>query len=137
MVGRPCWSGRAIVTPGVEGTSDGLVGVGVGTGQQWLDFCVMVGHPEWTEDRKLFARRGHLAPDIAAWMAEHSTAELLELAAAFRIPHAPIGNGETIPLTDHFEARGSIVHNHRNELEAPGPASRLRHPLHRVPDTAP
>ena len=89
MVGRPFRSGRSIVTPGVETASDGLVGVGVGTGQQWLDFCVMVEHPEWMEDRSLFANRGHLAPDIAAWMAEHTTAEILELAAAFRIPHAP------------------------------------------------
>src|SRR3546814_20274716 len=72
MVGRPFRSGRAIVTPGVEATSDGLVGVGVGTGQQWLDFCVMVGHPEWMEDRKLFARPGHLAPDLAASMAEQT-----------------------------------------------------------------
>ena len=51
MVGRPFRTGRSIVTPGVEATSDGLVGVGVGTGQQWLDFCVLVDHPEWTEDR--------------------------------------------------------------------------------------
>ena len=29
---------------------NGLVGLGCGTGQQWLDFCVMVGHPEWMED---------------------------------------------------------------------------------------
>ena len=35
-------------------------------------------------------------------MAEHTTAEVLELAGAFRIPHAPIGNGATIPATDHF-----------------------------------
>ena len=44
-------------------TSDGLVGLGVGTGQQWLDFCVMVEHPEWMEDRSLFANRAHLRPD--------------------------------------------------------------------------
>jgi crotonobetainyl-CoA:carnitine CoA-transferase CaiB-like acyl-CoA transferase len=50
MVGRPFREGRSIVTPGVETTSDGLVGVGVGTGQQWLDLCAMVEHPEWTED---------------------------------------------------------------------------------------
>src|SRR3546814_15463643 len=66
MVGRPFRSGRAIVTPGVEATSDGLVGVGVGTGQQWLDFCVMVGYHEWMEDRHLFAGRGHQAPEYAA-----------------------------------------------------------------------
>jgi crotonobetainyl-CoA:carnitine CoA-transferase CaiB-like acyl-CoA transferase len=111
MVGRPFRTGRSIVTPGVEVTSDGLVGVGVGTGQQWLDFCVLVEHPEWMEDRKLFANRGHLAPEIATWMAGRTTAEVLELAAAFRIPHAPVGNGASIPGTDHFEARGSIRRN--------------------------
>jgi crotonobetainyl-CoA:carnitine CoA-transferase CaiB-like acyl-CoA transferase len=123
MVGRPFRTGRAPVTPGVESASDGLVGVGVGTGQQWLDFCVMVGHPEWQEDRKLFANRTHLAPEIAAWMAQHTVDEILELAAAFRIPHAPIGNGETIPETDHFVARGSIVDG------APVPPWRFTPPL--------
>ncbi|HVV35383.1 MAG TPA: CoA transferase [Acidimicrobiales bacterium] len=109
LAGRPFRIGRSVVTPGIEEASDGLVGLGVGTGQQWLDFCVMVGHPEWQEDRKLFASRGHLAPDIAAWVADHTVAEVLELASVFRIPHAPIGNGATIPETDHFVARGSIV----------------------------
>jgi crotonobetainyl-CoA:carnitine CoA-transferase CaiB-like acyl-CoA transferase len=109
MVGRPFRSGRSIVTPGVEITTDGLVGLGVGTGQQWLDFCVMVDHAEWMEDRSLFADRAHLKPDIAAWMAERTTAEVLDVAADFRIPHAPIGTGATIPATDHFAARGSIV----------------------------
>ena len=63
MVGHPFREGRSLVTPGVETTSDGIVGVGVGTGQQWLDFCVMVDHPEWMEDRSLFANRAHLQPD--------------------------------------------------------------------------
>src|SRR5688572_981657 len=85
-------SARSIVTPGVEATKDGLVGLGVGTGQQWLDFCVMVDHSEWMEDRKLFADRAHLAPEIASWAAERTTEEVLELAALWRIPHAPIGN---------------------------------------------
>ena len=119
MVGRPMRKGRSMITPAVAATSDGLVGVGTGTGQQWLDFCVMVGHPEWTEDRKLIGNHGHLAPVIAEWMAAHTTAEVLELADTFRVPHAPIGNGETIPKTDHFIARGSIVDG------APGPPYRF------------
>ncbi len=137
MVGRPFRSGRSIVTPGVETTSDGLVGVGVGTGQQWLDFCAMVGHPEWTEDRSLFAQRGHLRPDIAAWMAQHTTAEVLDLTAAFRIPHAPIGNGATIPATDHFRARGSIVQNARDGFDEPDRPYRFTPPLLRSPEPAP
>ena len=129
MVGRPFREGRSIVTPGVEATSDGLVGVGVGTGQQWLDFCAMVEHPEWTEDRSLFRDRTRLRPDIAAWMAGHTTAEVLELAGLFRIPHAPIGNGSTIPTTDHFDARGSIVTNPRGTFVEPGPPYRFDPPL--------
>lgn len=123
MVGRPMRAGRAPVVPGVETASDGLVGVGVGTGQQWLDFCVMVGHPEWQEDRKLFASRAHLAPEIAEWMSQHTVDEVIELTSAFRIPHARIGNGETIPVTDHFVERGSIVDG------APVPPWRFSRPM--------
>ena len=137
MVGRPFRKGRSLITPGVEATSDGLVGVGVGTGQQWLDFCALVEHPEWTEDPALFARRTHLAPDIAAWMAEHSTAEVLDLAAAFRIPHAPVGNGATIPLTDHFQARGSIVPNAGGGFDEPARPWRFDPPILRTPEPAP
>lgn len=136
-VGRPFRSGRSIVTPGVETTSDGLVGLGVGTGQQWLDFCVMVGHPEWMEDRKLFANRGHLAPDIAEWMAQRTTAEVLEVAGAFRIPHAPIGHGAAIPATDHISSRGSILKNNRGGFVEPDRPYRFDPPLLRAPDPAP
>lgn len=137
VVGRPFRSGRSIVTPGVESTKDGLVGVGVGTGQQWLDFCVMVEHPEWMEDKSLFAKRGHLQPAITAWMAGHTTAEILESAAAFRIPHAPIGNGATIPDTDHFQARGSIVRNPRSGVAEPDRPYRFEPTLLRAPEPAP
>jgi crotonobetainyl-CoA:carnitine CoA-transferase CaiB-like acyl-CoA transferase len=137
MVGRPFRSGRSIFTPGVEVARDGLVGLGVGTGQQWLDFCVMVDHPEWMEDRSLFANRAHLRPEIAAWMAERTTAEILEVAGAFRIPHAPIGNGATIPSTDHVEARRSLVRNPRDGFLEPDRPYRFDPPLLREPEPAP
>ena len=137
MVGRPFRSGRALVTPGVETTSDGLVGVGVGTGQQWLDFCLMTEHPEWAEEGALFANRSRLAPEIAAWMAAHTTADILERASALRIPHAPIGNGATIPETDHFRARRSIVGNPRDGFAEPDRPYRFDPPLLRAPAPAP
>ncbi|MDG2029128.1 MAG: CoA transferase [Acidimicrobiales bacterium] len=137
MVGRPFRIGRSVITPGVESTSDGLVGVGVGTGQQWLDFCVMVEHPEWMEDRSLFANRAHLQPEIAAWMAERTTAEVLELAGALRIPHAPINNGATAGETDHLQARGALVANPRDGFLEPGPPYRFDPPLLATPTPAP
>ncbi len=137
VVDRPFRSGRSRVTPGVERTADGLVGLGVGTGQQWLDFCVLAGHPEWMEDRRLFAQRAHLAPDVAAWAAQLTTAEVLEQAAAFRIPHAPIGTGASIPVTDHLVARGATVANPRDGFAEPGPPYRFDPPLLREPGPAP
>ena len=82
----------------------------------------MVGHPEWIGGPPLFAERGQpLAPEIEAWIESTQRDEVLDLAAAFRIPHAPIGNGATIPETDHFRARGSFVANPRDGFRA-GPA---------------
>ena len=40
QLGRPMRRKRFVPTPGVGAASDGLVGLGCGTGQQWLDFCV-------------------------------------------------------------------------------------------------
>ena len=117
MVGRPFRQRSVLVTPGVEADERRARRPRVGTGQQWLDFCVMVGHPEWTEDRSLFADRAHLQPIIAAWMAEHTIEEVLDLAGSFRIPHAPIGNGATIPATDHFRSA---------RIVRPEPTGRLR-----------
>ena len=70
-------------------------------------------------------------------MAEHTTAEVLELAGAFRIPHAPIGNGATIPATDHFQARGSIVRNPGTASTNPDRPYRFDPPLLRTPAPAP
>ena len=47
------------------------------------------------------SRCGPTATPIAAaiheWMASHSVAEIMELATAFRIPCAPVGNGASHP----------------------------------------
>ena len=108
QLGRPMRRRRFIPTPGVGAASDGLVGLGCGTGQQWLDFCVMVGHPEWMEDRSLFLDRTKLAPTIEAWIAEHTVEEVLDLASAFRIPNAPIANGANITTFEHFRDSGDL-----------------------------
>ena len=96
QLGRPMRRRRFVPTPGVGAARDGLVGLGCGTGQQWLDFCAMVEHPEWMEDPKLFLDRTALAPTIDAWIADHTVEEVLDLASAFRIPNAPIANGSNI-----------------------------------------
>jgi crotonobetainyl-CoA:carnitine CoA-transferase CaiB-like acyl-CoA transferase len=111
QLGYPMRKKRSVPTPGVHAAKDGMVGLGCGTGQQWLDFCVMVGHPEWMEDRSLFLNRNGLAPTIDEWMAARGVDEILDLASAFRIPNAPIINGANAPLSDHFIERQNFRPN--------------------------
>ena len=125
QLGRPMRKRRFIPTPGVGAARDGLVGLGTGTGQQWLDFCVMVGHPEWMDEPRYFLDRAALAPTIDGWIAEHSVEEVLDRAAAFRIPNAPIANGANAASFEHFRVRGTFVENPRDGVTNPGPPFRL------------
>ncbi|HEX3706418.1 MAG TPA: CoA transferase [Mycobacteriales bacterium] len=125
QMGRPMRKKRFVPTPGVAAAADGMVGLGVGTGQQWYDFAAMVGHPEWTEDPKLFLERTALMPTIDAWIAEQKVDELLELATAFRIPNAPLVNGANADTFAHFAERGTFVANPIDGATNPSPAYRL------------
>ncbi len=125
QMGRPMRKKRFVPTPGVAAAKDGLVGLGVGTGQQWFDFCAMVGHPEWTEDPKLFLERSALAPTIDAWISEHGVDELLDLATAFRIPNAPIVNGANAESFPHFIERETFITNPTDGVTNPAPPYRL------------
>ncbi len=137
QLGRPMRRKRFIPTPGVGAARDGLVGLGVGTGQQWLDFCALVEHPEWTQDPRLFLDRTALAPAIDAWIGAHSVDEVLELTSAFRIPNAPIANGANITTLDHFRARDSFASNPRDGAANPRPPYRLGSARLREPAPAP
>jgi crotonobetainyl-CoA:carnitine CoA-transferase CaiB-like acyl-CoA transferase len=137
IAGRPYRSVRSVPTPGVETATDGLVGLGTGTGQQWADFCVMVDHPEWAEDASLRADRTRVAPAIHEWMAGHSVAEIMDLATAFRIPCAPIGNGASIPLAEHFRARGAFAPNPRDGFLQPNHPYRFTPAMLRRPEAPP
>lgn len=137
QMGRPMRKKRFVPTPGVGAARDGLVGLGVGTGQQWLDFCAMVEHPEWTEDPKLFLDRTALAPTIDEWIGRHTVDEVLELTSAFRIPNAPIVNGANATTFEHFAGRGTFVENPRDGAANPRPPYRLGNACLRPAEPAP
>ena len=46
MAGTPFHQLRGVPVPGIEPTADGQVGFFVITGQQWLEFCALIGHPD-------------------------------------------------------------------------------------------
>jgi crotonobetainyl-CoA:carnitine CoA-transferase CaiB-like acyl-CoA transferase len=137
QLGRPMRRRRFVPTPGVGAARDGLVGLGCGTGQQWLDFCAMVEHPEWMEDPSLFLDRTALAPTIEAWIADHTVEEVLDLASAFRIPNAPLANGSNIAQFEHFRVRGTFAPNPRDGAANPRPPFRLGTAQLRPPEPAP
>ncbi len=135
VAGTPLKVKRSVHVPGVEETSDGYVGTMVGTGQQWLDFCAMVEHPEWADDPNLLRvdtrsdNGSAIAALITKWTSERTTDEVRELASAFLIPNSPIGNGETIPTFDHFVDRKAFVENPSGGFLQPS----LPYTLHGVP----
>jgi crotonobetainyl-CoA:carnitine CoA-transferase CaiB-like acyl-CoA transferase len=125
IAGNPMRPNRLTNLPAIHATKDGFVGFMVVTGQQWLDFCVLVEQPQWLDDESLIRfqtraqRRPELLAAIDAWMAERSTAEVLELADALRVPAAEVGNGATIPHFDQLAARNWYVRNPRSGFLQP------------------
>ena len=112
VAGRPLTSGRLVSIPGIHRCQDAWVGFMVLTGQQWLDFCVLVEQPEWLGDPTLLlldnrvARRREIVGAIDAWAGRHTMAEIMGLAAALRVPAAPVGDGAHIPGLEQVADQG-------------------------------
>lgn len=140
LLGRPWRDTRRPTIPGVAQAKDGLVDLGCGTAQQWFDLCAMVGHPEWIDEESplsITESANVYADEIFAWLAATPVDEIRELAAAFRIPNAPVGNGANVASFDQFVERGSFVRNPRDGFLQPGHPYRMR-PAHlRPPQPAP
>lgn len=108
---------RRRAVPGIYPARDGLVGFMVISGQQWLDFCVMIERPEWAEDEDLLrlehrlARADELDAGIAQWTLELPRDEIVELATAFRIPASPVASPDEVLTIDHFGENLMFVEN--------------------------
>lgn len=119
---------RGVETPSIEPTADGYAVFTTNSAQQYQDFCVMIGRADLLDDHELAssvgraARRDEFLAAVHAHTTKHSTAELLEEAALFRIPSGPVLNGATLPTFEHFVERG---------VYAPDPTGRFVQP--RVP----
>lgn len=140
MHGRPWRDARRASVPGVARAKDGLVDVGCGTAQQWFDLCAMVGHPEWIDEESplTITEQANLnAEEIYEWVESNTVHEVRELASAFRIPNAPVGNGANVTSFDHFAERGSFVRSPGGGFEQPGFPYRMRPAQLRRPEPAP
>lgn len=125
--GRPYRSVRSPTVPLNHPTLDGFVGFQITTGQQWLDFCIMVERPDWAEDKALsrFETRANRVAELTqvvdAWTSERTTAEVVELASLFRLPVAPINDGRSIAEFEQVAARGWVATNPVSGVSQPAP----------------
>ena len=104
-----------VETPSVEPTADGFVGFCTNSRQQFSDFLLMIERTDLQEDEELaqFAGRTMRFEEwneiMQRWLSTKTTAEIIEQAAALRIPVAPICNGETVLTQEHLAARGVFL----------------------------
>ena len=108
---------RNLEMPSIEPTADGYVGFCTMAQQQFQDFLVLIGAPEWGDDPKItspverWANRDLFYERVHAWTKPRTTSEIIEAAAALRIPVASIGNGAIVPQLEAFEGRSMFVEN--------------------------
>ena len=134
---------RMSEVPSIEQTKDGFVGFNTNTRQQFEDFLAMIGHPEMFVDdtwANFYYRCEHHEEFYAfvdPWMREHTTAEIVELAALFRIPVAPVLNGATVADNEQLAARGMFVSSPDGEFMQPAAPYLLDGERPRSPGLAP
>jgi crotonobetainyl-CoA:carnitine CoA-transferase CaiB-like acyl-CoA transferase len=115
------------MVPGIESCKDGFVGLTTLTAQQWHDFLAMIDRPDLIDNARLDstrARVGHeaeLRPMIHGWTEQHEVAEIIERAAMFRVPAAPVLNGATLPQFEPLADRGLFTSNPRGGFSHPRP----------------
>ena len=121
-------TGRTVQIPSIEPSRDGYVVFTANSAQQFQDFLVLIERPDLLEDHELaqvakrFARREEFLAAVRAHTRSRTSAALLEEAAVFRIPAAPVLDAPAVLAFEHFTARGVFV---------PAPSGRFAQP--RVP----
>ena len=118
------------MVPGIERCKDGFVGLATITVQQWHDVLAMmarsdlVERSEWNDQRTRQRHRAEVCAEMNPWLMEHTVEEILELAAAFRVPAAPIGNGANVTRLPHLVSRHLFQPNPRGGFPDPRPPFR-------------
>jgi len=119
---------RVVEFPSIEPTKDGWVGFNTNAAQMFDDFLVLIGRGDLVGQAMVRmdpARREEFEKSTQAWTLERTTAEVIEEASMFRIPVAPVGNGENLPAHEHLVARQLYTTAPSGEFTQPRPPYRL------------
>ena len=119
FAGRPevTGTGRTIEVPSIEPTRDGYFVITTNSAQQFQDFLLMIERPDLVADpdlpqvAKRFRRREEFLAAVHQFTTQHTTEEILEAAALYRIPAGPLLDGSTMTQFEQFAARRVFVPN--------------------------
>jgi crotonobetainyl-CoA:carnitine CoA-transferase CaiB-like acyl-CoA transferase len=117
--------GRSFETPSIEPTSDGYVGFNTNTRTQFDSFLLMIERPElieggiWAPIVNRVRNWDEWNGIIHDWTTEHTTAEVVALAAELRIPVAPVNDGPAVVEFEQAVARGSLVDDPSGRFRVP------------------
>ncbi|MBM3692720.1 MAG: CoA transferase [Actinobacteria bacterium] len=112
VVGPPV---RTLDTPGIERARDGLVAFNCNAGHMMQMFLLLIGQPDLMEDPQYLSLNARLAmgatwqAEIDAWVSSHTVQEVIEDAAALRIPVAPCHDGASVLCDEQLGARDVFV----------------------------
>ncbi|MCB0996489.1 MAG: CoA transferase, partial [Acidimicrobiales bacterium] len=121
---------RGIDTPGIEAASDGLVAFNTNAGHMFQLFLLLVERPDLMDDPTYSSWASRLAMGsewqdiIDAWVSQNTVADVLDAAAALRVPVAPVHDGATVLEDAHLVDRQAIVTS-ADGLVHPRPPYRL------------
>ena len=110
-------TGRTIEVPSIEPTRDGYFVITTNSAQQFQDFLLMIERPDLVADpdlpqvAKRFRRREEFLGAVHQFTTQHTTEEILEAAALYRIPAGPLLDGSTMTQFEQFAARRVFVPN--------------------------
>jgi crotonobetainyl-CoA:carnitine CoA-transferase CaiB-like acyl-CoA transferase len=105
---------RSVQIPAIERTVDGWVGLCTISARQRQDLMHIIGRSDLADDESVAyagpdtPQAAELKAAIAAWAAERTTAEVVDIASAMRIPVAPVGRGSTLLDNEQLRARGFL-----------------------------
>jgi crotonobetainyl-CoA:carnitine CoA-transferase CaiB-like acyl-CoA transferase len=88
----------------------------------------MVGHPEWidrTPPVRIGEQATRAAPQLKMWIADRTVEEITGMAAAYRIPCAPVSSGESVTELEHMRERGVFRRDPADEFLQPAGPYRL------------
>ena len=112
---EPAGSPRTPEIPSIERTKDGWVGFNTNAPHQVQAFLRMMGREDLVESGEFAMPSARLArveewnAMVSAWTTARTTAEIVDLAVAHKVPVAPVCDGRTVAELEQVRARHTLV----------------------------